>query len=571
MKKLLIALLSIFCLGTLSIQAQCVIDYTQTQPGIYPDTLPNGMVGVPYSEGITFVMPLDTSGFDFTNFYIQSISGLPFGLNWQCNSPGTNCNYDPQADQYGCMEVYGTPLMAGTYPLDVTVIATLNVLGDVPAHFYTQVIIEQDTSSNNGFTTSGSYGCAPMTVSFTNNNPGLLAYNWDFGNGATSSQENPSPQDYNTPGEYVVTYEAFSDTTPEFYLTEVQVLGIPNSWGWPGDLNPDIYINVTNSSGTVFTSAVIDDTQPPVTFGIPNLLLTDEVYTVEVWDEDGGLFGGDDDLGSSTFDGHGTSGNSTSGSTSIAYTIAQVGPFPSVSSTDTIQVFALPNAPNIDSLGLQLWTDSLNLSLQWYQNGNPIAGATNDSLLATTSGDYFVLSSTPEGCFASSDTISLVICDTSFTPPITQNGHLIYTDTSSYAIQWYHDGNPIPGETSQLLVNDDEGDFWVQLTSYDGCIYTSDVVTADFTAINEFDLTQVDFSLYPNPTSGEFTLQLNGVEGERLSVKVLDLAGRSIYFDELVVTSELVEEKIFLNGSPGVYIVNVDNGKQSIQKKLILK
>jgi hypothetical protein len=571
MKKLLLIVLSAFLTSFLSLHAQCVIDYTQTQPGIYPDTLPDGMVGVPYSEGITFVMPLDTSGFDFTNFYIQSIAGLPFGLNWQCNSPGTNCNYDPQSNQYGCMDIYGTPVLAGTYALDVTVIATLNVIGDVPAHFYTQVVIQPDTSSNNGFTLSGAYGCSPMTVSFTNNNPGLLAYNWDFGNGATSTQENPSPQSYSTPGDYIVTYEAFSDTTPDFYLTEVQVLGVPNSWGWPGDLNPDIYINVVNGSGTVYTSAVVDNTQPPLTFAIPNLLLTNETYTVEVWDEDGGLFGSDDDLGSSTFDGHGVSGNSTSGSTSIAYTIQQVGPFPSVSSVDTIQNFGVPNPPNIDSLGLQLWTDSLNLTLQWYQNGNPIAGAINDSLLATASGDYFVISSTPEGCYASSDTITIVICDTTFTPPITQNGHLLYTDTSSYAIQWYQDGIPIAGENGQLLQNDNEGDFWVELTSYDGCVYMSDVITVDFTSIQEFDLSGVEFNIYPNPTSGEFNISINGVEDNQINITVLDLSGRVVFNDSFNITNQQLNEKIVLNSLPGIYLVNVTNGNQTVQKKLLIK
>ena len=151
MKPLLIILLSIFFIKANNLKAQCSIDYTQTQPGIYPDTLPDGMVGVGFTEGITFVMPLDTSGFDFTNFYIQTVSGLPFGLSWQCNSPGTNCNYNPQTTQYGCIEIFGTPLQAGTYPIDVSIITTLNVIGDIPANFYTQVVIQPDSSSNMGF------------------------------------------------------------------------------------------------------------------------------------------------------------------------------------------------------------------------------------------------------------------------------------------------------------------------------------------------------------------------------------------------------------------------------------
>ena len=37
----------------------CTIDYSQTQTGIYPDTLPTGYVGQAYSQDVTFFMPLD--------------------------------------------------------------------------------------------------------------------------------------------------------------------------------------------------------------------------------------------------------------------------------------------------------------------------------------------------------------------------------------------------------------------------------------------------------------------------------------------------------------------------------
>ena len=139
MKNLPLIIVSALLAFSFSSYSQCTIDFSQTQPGIYPDTLPDGMVGQPYSEDITFVMPTDTSGFNFTNFYIQAVSGLPFGLNWVCNAQGNGCNYDPQSNIYGCMNVSGTPIQPGVYPLTVNVIATLQILGDVPATFDTQV------------------------------------------------------------------------------------------------------------------------------------------------------------------------------------------------------------------------------------------------------------------------------------------------------------------------------------------------------------------------------------------------------------------------------------------------
>ena len=56
---------------------------------------------------------------------------------------------------------------------------------------------------------TGSSGCSPIQVSFTNNNAGMLSYFWDFGNGTTSSLAQPADQIYDIPGEYIVQYSAY--------------------------------------------------------------------------------------------------------------------------------------------------------------------------------------------------------------------------------------------------------------------------------------------------------------------------------------------------------------------------
>src|SRR5574343_894934 len=112
----------------------CTIDYSQTQTGIYTDTLPTGYVGQAYSQDVTFFMPLDTLGYDFTNFHILSVS-LPVGLSWQCNNATSNCDYNPQVSQYGCVNISGTPLLPGQYSVDVTVLADLTVISGYPFTF----------------------------------------------------------------------------------------------------------------------------------------------------------------------------------------------------------------------------------------------------------------------------------------------------------------------------------------------------------------------------------------------------------------------------------------------------
>ncbi len=75
MKRILLCL-AFTVVGFLSF-AQCSIDSTQTDPGIYPDTLLPATVNQPYTQDITFVMITDTMGITITNFNIANITGLP--------------------------------------------------------------------------------------------------------------------------------------------------------------------------------------------------------------------------------------------------------------------------------------------------------------------------------------------------------------------------------------------------------------------------------------------------------------------------------------------------------------
>jgi Leucine-rich repeat (LRR) protein/PKD repeat protein len=54
------------------------------------------------------------------------------------------------------------------------------------------------------FSASPVSGCAPLNVNFTNSSTGALSYNWNFGDGNTSSLQNPPAELYLIPGIYTV-------------------------------------------------------------------------------------------------------------------------------------------------------------------------------------------------------------------------------------------------------------------------------------------------------------------------------------------------------------------------------
>ncbi|HTF05786.1 MAG TPA: T9SS type A sorting domain-containing protein [Bacteroidia bacterium] len=574
MKKLL-PLLVLLALPFFA-SAQCTPNTTYTIPGIYPDTLPTGTVGQPYSSDITFMLPLDTGGYDFTNFEILTIT-LPVGLTWQCNNFANGCNYDPWVNQYGCVNVSGTPLLAGFYPIDVTVIADLTVASGIPVTFqcFIEIVPSTSSSSNNGYSMVGYDGCAPITVNFTNNNPGLQGYYWDFGNANQSTAENPAPQVYTQPGDYIVHYEAYSDTTTyNFYtLTSITITSIQNSasvWGYPVDGNPDLFVIVKENGTPVYQSNYYGDQFPVVSWTGLNVNMNPaNTYVLEVWDEDDYEFGfgADDFVGSHTMSLNGCTGCAANISI-VDYVVNHqvVPPTPSVITDDTVHVHGYPGIPNVvyDSLNHVLVTDTIQYSLQWYFNGSPLLGENAPSDTVWNSGDYFVVAINQWGCATFSDTVLAIWCDTSWHPDV-----LVYLtdlstiDTTGNTMQWYLNGNPVPGQTADSIDAVVNGTYVLEVTNSFGCaFYSLPVVVSVGIAENNADAP----ALYPNPANETVNISWMG-NGHNSLVQVHDISGR------LVMEHATTQNQTLLDVSQlpeGTYVVTILAGESRSTARMVI-
>lgn len=574
MKKLLPLLVLLFP-AMLSAQI-CTIDTTYTQPGVYPDTLPTATVGQAYSEDITFMLPLDTMGYDFTNFHILTCT-LPVGLTWQCNAVANNCNYDPWVNQYGCVNVSGTPLLAGFYPIDVTVIADLTIASGIPVTFqvFINIVPSVSQSSNNGFSMVGYEGCAPITVNFTNNNPGLVGYYWDFGNTNTSTTENPSPQVYTQPGEYYVHYEAYSDTTTlEFYtLTAITIQSIQNSaavWGYPIDANPDLFVIVKENGNPVYQSGFTQDQFPVVGWTGLNINMNPlNTYLLEVWDEDDNEFGfgADDFVGSHTMSLNGCLGCAANISVvdyNVNYLV--VPPTPTVFTDDTVRVHGYPGIPNImyDSLNHVLTTDTIGYNLQWYLNGSPQLGENNPTDSVWISGYYHVVAVNQWGCASFSDTILAVYCDTAWHPTVTQNGTILSTiDTTGNTMQWYLNGNPLVGQTADQINAILNGLYTLEITNQYGCVFLSAPIVVN-TGFGEHNVNSA--YVFPNPANETVNISWNSSATET-TIELLDMTGRVISSQQVNGKTAMVDVAQF---PAGTYFVNVITDGQVSTAKLVI-
>ncbi len=153
-------LFALFFSATAALAQPCTPNplYADSVYGVWPDTTTNfmnGMVGVPYSQDLNLIVPLNAQDINPTFPAVQidsvqfnGVSGLPDGLSVACASQTAGpCTY--LASVLGCGVVLGTPTTAGTYPLELNVTGYFTLFGTAvpyPISFTGyRIIVEENT------------------------------------------------------------------------------------------------------------------------------------------------------------------------------------------------------------------------------------------------------------------------------------------------------------------------------------------------------------------------------------------------------------------------------------------
>ncbi|HMX28055.1 MAG TPA: S8 family serine peptidase, partial [Blastocatellia bacterium] len=209
-------------------------------------------------------------------------------------------------------------------------------------------------------------------------------------------------------------------------------------------------------------------------------------------------------------------GNPIGGATNQTYTatasgnytvVVTTGGCPSASSLPTtVTVNPAPATPIITPGGPTSFCTGGSVTLtsssatgnQWFLNGNPIGGATNQTFTATASGSYTVIVTTG-GCASAPSLPTVVTVNPApATPTITPGGptafcpggNVTLTSSSTTGNQWFLNGNPIPGATNQTYLASTDGSYTVVVTT-NGCAGAASaptVVTVGNVTVNPANL-----------------------------------------------------------------------------------
>ena len=518
---------------------------------VFIESLPDGNIGKPYDEDVSFRMPKTTTpvhsidsltppGLPITKIEILSVEGLPLGLKWQTNQSV----FETGAGKTdGCVKICGTPLEDDSFLLTIKIKATVIVLSQ-ESSFNMRLYIAPKKKITDGFTMSGYEGCGPLLVQFTNNVPSKgktgFAYRWDFGDGKTYEGENPPAHLYDKPGKYPVQYLATVDTSG-LILESVRILKVDCSDVFNG---PDIYVHIKNSKDSlVFNSSPdISDASFPLTIAV-NLPIGNGNYQLEVWDEDSGFKGPDDGCGSFPF--NALSGD-TVNSNGLRVVLNMKRHIDTVLSVDTVHVFPAAEKPLLDiPFGLKACAgvDSVVLissivdGIQWLRNGVPVPGAIRARYVPKVGGWYKAQHTNAFGCGSVSDSVQVSVNQPPLTPVYRNDRNLLVIENPpglppAFTYQWFLGNNPIPGETRPRYCAKQGGVIGVVVTNIaTGCssFYATavalDPAGVDCT-IDAEEAAPLVLGLFPNPVSERLYARWNRPLPSEGALRFWDATGR---------------------------------------------
>lgn len=111
------------------------------------------------------------------------------------------------------------------------------------------------------FTYSGGEVKAPAEVKFTNNSTDATSYLWDFGDGTTSTEKNPT-KTYQEKGNYTVSLKAMSDEGTNSTGKNIRIYGDITAWqtesieitneAWGERTGISLYMAVYNTNNQLF-------------------------------------------------------------------------------------------------------------------------------------------------------------------------------------------------------------------------------------------------------------------------------------------------------------------------------
>ena len=189
-------------------------------------------------------------------------------------------------------------------------------------------------------------------------------------------------------------------------------------------------------------------------------------------------------------------------------------------------------------------------------------GSNGPCIATTNAGNYYVTVTDNAGCTAISNHQAIAVLPL---PPvsISVNGDTL-TVYAANTIQWYLNGNIIPGATAPIYIAPVAGNYTVAITDSNECSAVSTAVAYTPVGISDI-IKDGDIGFYPNPSADGKWILIAGTSLMQSQVEIFDNNGRVVYRSEI----RDLRTEIALTVSRGIYLVHIYNSENNIYRKLI--
>ena len=137
--------------------------------------------------------------------------------------------------------------------------------------------------------------------------------------------------------------------------------------------------------------------------------------------------------------------------------------------------------------------------------------------------------------------------------------------TNPYTYSW----STTPVQTAATATGLTPGSYSVTVKDANNCTVSKTVVISSI-----IDAEAAGFSLvrvYPNPSNGAFTLNIEMNDASTVSIAIMDIAGKVVYNDNLGVVSKLTKTINIQGMAAGVYTIRYATEKGIATQKLIIE
>jgi len=240
--------------------------------------------------------------------------------------------------------------------------------------------------------------------------------------------------------------------------------------------------------------------------------------------------------------------------------------------TRVIEIEVSPGSiPTITTMGNLSFCEGDSLFLQSspavsYSWNN---GSSEQSIYATSTGDYFVDVIDSLGCTQRSDAVHVEV----YPNPIIELGHDTLETSSPVSLDagvGFIEYLWSTGATTRLIKASDSGWYYVTVTDKHDCtafdsIYVS-LITNTTTPYGDRSI-----NIYPNPNNGSFTISSDEWPSGPIEIKIFNTLGEMVAQESGNRDGNKFEKEIVVeNLSTGVYIVWVETGKRRFIDRILV-